>query len=441
MPIFDLHQGGINNPKFGLHPGGINNRAAANALPTDQQGNPLYVRNASNLIFRAQGDCFTRPGVSQVMTAFNARDGWSCPAGMFYRDGSTVFAFDGQTATPICYEVTGLRIAWTHDPGTGMVYFSDGLKNMEWDGSSCQKLGIDPPATAPGLNGANVLGNGSVTACYTYLTADGRESGPSRAVTADNGRVVTDIRPSQDGRVTQVAVYMSLPNAGADEDNSGILHLAGIVPNGTSLLDVSSAEYQHGLPLRTTGCRQLPAASHLCVHGTRLLAAQGSSLLWSNETDPWLWTATRLENGVWNSDTIPFTEDINLLAAVPGGGIYVCTDTGIYYGEGWHPDDVVWRKVSGELVEYGSLCYRVSNGNPIFYGEHGFTEAKLGGELVPLTDRAAVSMDTSGAGGAALTLLHVDGTEIAVSVPQQPVRGKRQARDWGQTINRATSII
>jgi hypothetical protein len=428
-------------PQFGLHPGGINNRAAANALPADQQGNPLHVRNANNLIFRAQGDCFTRPGVSQIMTAFNARDGWSCPAGMFYRDGATVFAFDGQAATPICYEMTGLRIAWAHDPGTGRVYFGDGTRNMAWDGSECQKLGIDPPAVAPGLNGANVLGNGSITACYTYLISDGRESGPSPTVTADNGRVVTGIRPSQDGRVTQIAVYMSLPNAGNDEDGNGVLHRAGTVSNGASSFDVSSAGYQHGPLLETIGRRPLPAASHLCVHGTRLLAAQGSFLLWSNEADPWLWAATRLENGVRDSDTSPFTEDINLLASVPGGGIYVCTDTGIHYGEGWSPDDVVWRKVSGELVEYGSLCYRVSSGNPIFYGEHGFTEAKPGGTLEPLTDRAAVSVDTSGAGGAALTLLHVDGTEIAVSVPQQPVRGKRQARDWGQAINRATAMI
>lgn len=429
-------------PVFGTFPGGMNNRASANAMPTDQQGNPLYARNINNLVPRNNGDFFSRPGVSLAMSTFDAKDGWGCPAGMFFRDGRTVKQFkivDGsEQAVTVCQDVTGSRIAWMHCKADGKVYFSDGIKFMVWDGSVCQKVGIDAPSYPPRLSGANVLGNGTVSACYTYLTEDGRESGASYATTALNGRLVSGIKASLDSRVTNIAIYMTIPNAGNDEQNAVYYH-AGVIANGTTSYDVS-ADYQHGKILKTFGMRPLPPASHICWHKGRAVVASGPYLHWSEPSDPWLYQAGAIDlDGVYRSSSIPLEDDVTMLAPVPDGGLYIGTDYGVHYIENLNGGSI--SKVSGNPPEFASVSFRLDTGNPVWYSKDGFVEGGAGGSLSILSNQAAVSMDTSGDGGAALTLMDLNGVSIAISVPKSPVRGRLQARDWGRLIDKTRSII
>jgi hypothetical protein len=186
--------------------------------------------------------------------------------------------------------------------------------------------------------------------------------------------------------------------------------------------------------------RPLPAGSHLCLHGAYVLSAVGPFINWSEDADPWLYQAGGFDHeGVWKVSSQAFGEDITMLAPVQQSGLYVGTDYGLFYIAGYGSDDSEIKQISENSPEFGSVCFRKDNGNPVWYTKDGLVEGKAGGEVVTLSNQAAVSMDTSGSGGAALTLMSLNGTQIAISIPQNPVRGRLQARDWNREIYRRTS--
>lgn len=422
-------------PILGPFPAGIDNRSAPNRMPTDEQGNPVFARNANNLVFRNSGDCFSRPGAVQVIQATDGKDGYSCSMGMFFRDASTikkVNIVDGsEEAEVICTDMTGVKIAWEYYKN--ILYFTDGIKCKIYDGAKCQDWGVRPPKTAPSASGANVIANGIVHICYTFVMEDGRESGASPVSTTETARLVSNIETSTDNRAFAVNVYMTIPDATPESGEPfPVFHLAATIPNGTKSVDIST-DYQTGRRLSTLGKVAPVPASIIRVFGSRMYMAVGPFVQYTNLNDFWLIDYGYVNYGEFKEGVISMNDDITMLAPVMNDGLFVGTAKGTFYIQATDAAAGAAVKITDAAPEAGSQTFRRDNGMPVWFADGDVIEGGPGGAVKKINSNN-VSIDTSGEGGAAMSITELDGTKLAVVIPNKPVKGKYQSNDWKKII-------
>lgn len=413
-------------PALGPFPGGINNRAQRGRLPTSKEGMPLFARNANNMVFNNEGNAFSIFGPEQVISGTRMRDGYSCPSGAFFRDGSTIKSFykdeSGQEqASSICSGIIGGRIAWAHFKGT--VYFSDGNVCKKIVNGACENWGTPVPVTAPLLSGSSVLGSGQVMACYSYLLDDGRESGTSPVVISSSGRVLSQIQQPTDSRVAAVRVYFTAPN-----DN--VFYLAATILPGQPSVEITS-NYVPGIEPETRGKFPPHPGQLICQHSGRIYIAAGNMVYFSdpNAHDLFSFGETVPGNPEWAA--WQFAEDITLLESVTGG-IFVGAN-GTFFIPGNDPFNPTRMSRRDSRPELGAVR-RVKTGELIWKTkEEGFIKGSLDGQ----TERMNfdnVSMDKSGTGVSAMGAIDLNGTQAVIAVPEQPKPGKLRSKDWRPDI-------
>lgn len=408
-------------PSIGPFPGGINNRSQRGRPPVSEAGAQLFARNANNVVFNRQGSAFSIHGPEKILSGSRLRDGFSCPVGAFFRDGSTVkelYIDDvGQhQARDICTGVIGERIAWTHFNNT--VYFSDDRISKKIIDGSCVQWGTPAPTEAPFLSGTSALGAGQVMACYSYLLDNGQESGASPAAVSPFGRVVSNIKKSTDTRVAAIRVYMTFP---AGET----FFLAATVLPDVSTVTVTD-NYLGSIQPQTRGKIAPPHGHLLCEHNGRIFIAKDNVVYFSDQNAHDLFSLGEEVAGDPRWAAWQFVGKITMLESV-SGGLYVGCQNGTWWIPSGDPHRAERTLAEKSIPELGAVR-RIDTGELVWKSSSGFIQGDLFGKVTRMNERN-VSMDTS-EGGTAMGAMNINGTQVVIGVPQKPVAGKLRSNDW-----------
>lgn len=406
---------------IGPCPGGIYNRSRRGQLPTSDKGQPLFASNANNLIFNTQGSAFSIFGPEKLIGGSRLRDAFSCEAGAFFRDGSSVKRFykdaSGQAmADVVCTNLVGERVAWTYH--NSRVYFTDGIVSKKIINNACEQWGTPAPTSPPLLSGTSSLGSGQIMSCYSYLLEDGRESGTSPVTISSYGRVVSNINRSPDPRCVAVRVYMTYPG-------NQTLYLAATILPGVPSVSITH-DYTGQLEPETKGKIPPPPGNLLCHHDGRIYIAAGKVVYWTDANADDLVTMGSYKQAAGGGEWAAwqFAEDITMMESVDSG-IYVGADK-TYFIPGSDPFNPERRLAEESKPELGAIK-RIDTGELIWRSDAGFIKGTHSGQAKRM-NFDNVSMDTSPQ--TAMGAMNLNGAQVVISVPQQPTKGKLQASDW-----------
>lgn len=409
-------------PRLGPYPGGINNRAQRGRLPKSNDGMPIFARNANNLVFNNQGSVFSVFCPEQVISGARPRDGFSCPVGSYFRDASMIKRFYIDSAgihqsEVLCSGITGNRISWAEF--NGELYFTDGIVSRKIVNNVVIPWGVQPPAEAPLLSGSSVLGSGQIMACYSYLLDDGSESGTSPVAISNYGRVISNMKRSDDSRVAAVKVYLTGP------ENSTFYHAATVL-NSTSSVEVTE-DYRNGEEAVTRGKIPPPPGQLLTFHSGSMFIGKGNLVYF---TDPHSMDLVSVGEAIAGNPVVniwQFIGELTLLEAVTDG-IYVGSSDGTYWVPGHDPYNAQQILVEESVPELGAVR-RIHTGDIIWRSDAGFMKGSPGGKVVRM-NFDNVSMDSSLNGETAIGLMELNGTQAVIGVPQRPEPGKLRSKDW-----------
>ena len=323
-------------PSLGPFPDGMNNTADTSRLPVDVTGNPSAVACAVNMTCDSSGCFHTAPSAEKVYSGVGIRDGWSCPLGCFFRQGTTVMRFDGQSAEVICQNIRGSKITWCYFNGT--VYFSDGIVSKKIKGGAVTNWGISSPASAPVISGTNRK-NVEIMACYTYVAADGSESGSSPAAVSVSGNVVSRLDDSPDAQAVAKRVY-------ATEPGGSTFYHAATVPRGVNQIDIG-ADYGGNGTLSTMNKMPPPPGNIIRYYSGRIYVVSGNYIYYTDSFSMDL--VSRGTEHVGGESRLNFfgtAERIKIFEPVEGG-IWVVADK-TYFISGKNPE-------TAEFVERSHL--------------------------------------------------------------------------------------
>ncbi|NIR25630.1 MAG: hypothetical protein GWO10_09785 [candidate division Zixibacteria bacterium] len=374
------------------------------------------------MVFNNQGGAFSIFGPEKVISGTRLRDGFSCSVGSYFRDAGRIKRFyldqNGNEATEeLCSGITGNRIAWAEF--NGEVFFSDGIVNRKIVNNVVVPWGVQVPQAAPLLSGSSVLGAGQVMACYSYLLDDGSESGTSPVAISSYGRVVSNIKRSDDPRVAAVKVYLTGP------DNSTFYHAATIL-NGTPSVEVT-VDYRNGEEAVTRGKVPPPPGSLITSHSGSMFIASGNVVYF---TDPYSLDLVSIGETISDNPVVniwQFVGEITLMESVTDG-MYVGSSDGTYWLSGTDPYNMQPVPVEESVPEIGAVR-RLQEDSVIWKSDAGFIRGGTGGKVERM-NFDNVSMDNSIEGVTALGSMDLNGTQAVIGVPQRPEPGKLRNKEW-----------
>jgi len=149
---------------------------------------------------------------------------------MFYRIGGSLYCWNSITnaTRTISTAMSGEHISYAPAlpllSDTTFVYITDGTTMLADNGTTTITWGIDPPEAAPSISILAALGRlsaGTYRYIYTFYDNDtGSESDPSPAcaaltAVANDGMTVSNIRTSDNSRVTTRRLYRTLAGGGS----------------------------------------------------------------------------------------------------------------------------------------------------------------------------------------------------------------------------------
>lgn len=403
---------------LGAFIGGLNNKSASSRLPVrGENGSIRVVRNAVNVDVNNEGGFSSRETPIKVFSGLNLRDGYSCPAGSFFRQGSLIKRFDGpDSATVITQNITGTRIAWAYFNDT--VFFSDGIvsKKIYSDGS-ISNWGIAPPSKVPILSQGGKYGSGQYQACYTFVAATGAESGPSPVVSALSGGKLSGLLTSQDNQVVAKRIYITEPNGST-------FFLAGEVLPGAAAFSIPSG-YTSGRPIATMGkTNPLPGTIIKSANG-RMFIASGPNVWYTDEWSTDLISISEETEGVDRFNCWSFPSDVTMLEFVEGGAWLVADKT--YFISGKNPNQAEPLIISeNTAVKYTSRI-DPETGNALWMSDEGIFEGRSGGQFnKPQAVNVAIDQATEGA----TTMVYKDGIKQLITTMKDPVPSDMRATSW-----------
>lgn len=398
----------------GPWPLGMNNRQAAHALPVDQNGRLVAMRNAVNVDLDNAGKPSRRQGFTKIASAMGAHSGYACEYGVFFMDGQRLKQLHDDNSVTDLGGLSGGMVAWAC--ANGHVYLSDGMVNKRITGGSLHDWGIKVPAK-PVLSGWPEAGNfaaGKYLAAITFLDVDGRESGACATVQADisaNSAIVFSSLPMSDNAdVVAVRIYLSLVNG------SQLFHV-GTVGHGQASATISADTIGAGKPIATQFMSPMPPGRILREYKGRMLVASGP-VVWISE--PYAHDLVHRGRGF-----LQFPADVTVVEPVDGGVFVVADKT--YFLAGGGPSDWAQRL---PVLDYGAVfgtAVRDRNNLPIWQSERGPVIGLPDGQAKNLTE-ANVSPD-SGTTGAGLYREH-DGLRQFIATIQDPAMSRLSAQDW-----------
>lgn len=397
--------------------GGINNRSKDINIPKDERGSPLFVRNAVNVNISPEGVFSSREGIGQVWFGAGCRDGFSCPRGSFFRQGTVIMKFNGPNDAEVIAEgITGTQVSWFYDHATGNIFFSDSLNAKKilpsW---VVRRWGIVPPATAPILSGTGHLGAGTYSCCYTYLGEDGTESGASPVRSVSEGRLVSGLSDSPDRQVVGKKVYLTTPNGSE-------YYFAGMAPVGQSSLLVNF-DHRSGEQLPTKG-KTCPPAGHIIRRaGARMMIADKSRIWFSTAFSSDLISIGEFTSGDNEINFWQFPEAISVMEPVEGG-IWVVSDQ-TYFVSGKDLTNSSPMVVDQETAVFGTSY--VDEGKAYWFGSKGEVVAEPGGGIrYPQYDNVAAPISETGATANMVN----DGNKNKITILNDGTANKLQDKDW-----------
>lgn len=397
--------------------GGINNKADKYRLPVRGEGNVRVVRNAVNVDVNNEGGFSSRETPVKVFSGVGLRDGYSCPAGSFFRQGALIKRFDGpDSATVITQNVTGGRIAWGYF--NDAVFFSDGIvsKKIYPDGS-VSNWGIAPPSKAPVLSQGGKYGTGQYQACYTFVAASGVESGASPVVTARSGGRVSGMLTSTDNQVAAKRIYITEPNGST-------FFLAGVVLPGVEAFPVPMG-YTSSRPIATMGRTNPPPGTIIRAANGRMFICSGPNVWYTDEWSTDLVSISEESEGTNRFNCWSFPSDVTMLEFVEGGAWLVADKT--YFIAGKNPNQAEPTVITENTAVKNTSRIDPNTGNAIWMSDEGIVVAGPGGQLSkPQAKNVAVDQAEEGA----ITMVQNNGVNQIITTLKDPVPSKMRASSW-----------
>lgn len=319
-------------------PAGINNTASEEAMPRDQWGNVVALRDAVNVDITPDGKPQRRQGYTRTVQGSDVHSAWSddyLPFGLFV-DGARLCVMHADESVetlreglslglPVSYTRVNDAVWWSNGQQSGIV--TAGLAQMPWSAG-------EPPG-APMLtavSGQGTLPRGTYQVTVTFLDAAGRESGAPRAAVVDvpdNGAILVQHipQPPYGGRVRLYA------SQGQDGDLRAAV-----------TLDAGIDEYLLRAPAEGRRCdtlllRTMPPGQ-LVAHGNgRLFVARGREVFFS--------PALRYGLVHPSAGRVGFVGRVQMMAFVgdgtDGAGLYVSDTKRVYWLAGADPKN--WSQV------------------------------------------------------------------------------------------------
>lgn len=317
-----------NYPAF---PIGVNNTAKEEAMPRDQWGNVVTLREAVNVDIPPDGKPRRRAGYTSVQAGTLAHSAWSddyLPWGLFVDGADLCVMHEDETVDvlrsdlalglPVSYTRINDGVWWSNGVQSGLLTLD--LEQLPWSAGQ--------PAGPPAVTGApgGMLPQGTYQVTVTFIDASGRESGAPLAAIADvpaDGALALSAIP-QPPAGGKVRVYIT-------EGQDGVLRAALTLPEGiTEYAVVNPAK---GRTLDTLLLQPMPAGQ-LVAHGNgRLFVARGRELLFS----------PALRYGLFDpkKGRIGFVERVQMIAFVgdgtDGAGLFVSDNKRVYWFGGADP--------------------------------------------------------------------------------------------------------
>ncbi len=278
-----------------------------------------YLKKAINIDIDKTGSVHKRSGYVSVFSGSGCHSLWSNDKDAYIVDNTILkYVYSNFATTNIeteCFD----RIDYVEV--NNEVYFTSQSKTGVLSGSAYRAFGIEPPVALPMLAASSpgFLDAGQYQVAYTYVDAEGRESGASKAsvirVTSDNSSIlVTNLDASSDSDVTKIRIYLS------NRNGSGLYHLTDIADTVSSYV-ITDTRNLH-TPLDSFNVSGCPTGDLIAYYNGRIYVADGDTL-YASEPHSYTWFRTE-------RDYIRFESNITVVMPVETG-IYVGTENHLHY--------------------------------------------------------------------------------------------------------------
>jgi len=403
---------------LGAFVGGLNNKAERHRLPVrGEKGSIRTVRNAVNVDVTNEGGFSSRETPVKVFSGIGLRDGWSCSAGSFFRQGAVIKKFNqDDSATVVTQNVNGSRIAWGYS--AGIVFFSDGIvsKKIYPDGS-VSNWGMTPPGSAPILSAGGRYGSGEYQACYTFVAADGTESGASPVAVGPSGGKVSGMLTSPDNQVVAKRVYVTEPNG------SSFFLAAEVLPRTGSTLVPSG--YTSGRLIATMGKTNPPPGSIIRAANGRIFIVNGGNVWYTDEWSIDLVSISEETEGLNRFNCWSFSSDVTMLEFVEGGAWLVADKT--YFVQGKNPNQAEPIIVSENTAVKNTTRIDPETGDALWMSDEGIIKGGPGGQLSK-PQAADVAIDQAQEGSS--VMINKGGISQMITTMKDPVPSNMRAKGW-----------
>jgi hypothetical protein len=408
--------------KIGPFTKGVNNRLPSSALGKDQ------LRNAVNVDIDNSGRLHRRAGAVKAVAGTSVRSVWfDGETGRgYFADGTALKSFAATGTAPYPAEqvatvTAGAPVAFARRADS--VFWTDGILTGQLVGSSNRAWGIAVPPAAPTLvQAAGNLFDGQYQCTYTYVRANGEESGApmtnqitiSHSDRTQDGTAAiraTGIVASSDPTVVAINVYCTGANGTEPLRVATTANVSGQV----LITDVNA---EAGQTLATQFVRPPPAGSALFTHGARVYIVSGNVLYYSDRFAPgWFSPAFNF---------LPFPAPIAVALPVKNG-VFVATTEATYFLPGMDPE-----KMSLDVVlPYGALpgsgASILNDLTVAWIGRRGLVIGKQGGVVEPQQeDQVAIEQADAGVTG----YREVNGMRQLVAVLRNAVPSPMANKDF-----------
>lgn len=403
--------------RLGPWPLGIDNLAKEGALPTDEDGHPVALREADNVDLDRSGYPTRRPGRERFYDGTLTHSLWGhpdLPFAIFVDAGELHAVFPDQTVQPlgqqvgdqpVSYELINDRVYFTNATTCGMVTLD--LQVWPW--------APEHPAGQPDLDAVAGfgLGAGQYQVAITFVDGLGRESGCTLAAAIElpdaRGLALSNIPQPTEASTLWIAVYCTGPN-------DQVLRLAAtIAPGSTSYV---IAQQANGRSLTTQFLAPLPPGQIVRLANGRQYVLRGRELLWSEP----------LRYGMFNPlrNRVRFAKHGDLLEPAGKEGIFVATGARTVWLAGVDPATFAPRTVrssgavpgSGMRVPGNVLGLETAEELPVWLARSGhFCVGMPSGSVLVLKDGQAVIDD---ADRAAVLFRQKDGLQQVIAALRAP---------------------
>jgi hypothetical protein len=314
---------------------GINNKLPAEKLKLPQEQG-AFVRDAVNVDLTSSGTFQRRPGYAKVVTGSTMRSLYA-PLNSevgFYADGSTLFRYNGASATPVGVLSDAHSDVTYADTPLGIIW-SDNVSIRLVSGTVSTPVVPDVPNPVPVVTVADggALKAGVYSVAFAATNSSGQRSalsGFQRVESLAEGRIQIAL-PSNHA---QLAVFVS------DADGAILYNTATIPASATGTFTISAVN-RDGEPVPATYEAPLPAGA-LAYYRGRLLSAVGNYIYYSQP----------YQYGVYRpaSDFIALDGPV-MLCKPTQTGVYLATANDTWFLDG---NDVATAELK-PLAPYGAI--------------------------------------------------------------------------------------